>query len=269
MPTDFNLYVEPFCGSAAIFFNYFGGEDIFTSLEGKDAVLNDSNPFLINAHTCVRYYLPQLKERLAWYEEQHNTSKDHNAFYKSCARSVNDVKFEGIANVEAAALYIYLNKTAFNGLWRHNSAGRFNATWNKVTKINLITEHLDTSAATLSQYAHMISNFGFDLIIKEMLEWYSSRKHFYFIDPPYLALTKTANFVKYTKDWWTDEDNQRLVQRLKDINAAGHRFMLTNSSSPAVYELFGEWNIVEVTASRMIRPKAHRPSVKETIITNY
>jgi DNA adenine methylase len=252
---SFDVFIEPFCGSAAIFFNIFSSLDSCSLYESsKTAVLSDRNRLLINTHITVAKGLPELECALAGYESGHQS--DPTTFYKAQASRIKELKLkDGDYDVDAAALFIYLNKAAFNGIWRVNSKGGFNTPWNQKIQLNLVSRHIQECSVLLNKYATINGNLN--------------KETFFFLDPPYIPLSATASFVGYTEGGWGDTENNMLLESMEAIDRSGAKFMMTNSNAPLVKELFGKWNIVEVMANRMIKASKDRPTVMESLITNY
>lgn len=127
-PQKFNRYLEPFCGSAAMFFAYYDGS--FHSIFDKEqplALLNDSNALLVNCHKQVRDEYKTLMEALDLLIVEYR--KNPEEVYLAKRKLLNVEKDP----VKSAALFIFVNKTSFNGLYRVNSKGEFNVPWNQVS----------------------------------------------------------------------------------------------------------------------------------------
>lgn len=265
-PESFERYIEAFCGSCALFFAYYGRQtsvDIFDKWTPPPAILNDVNPWLVNCHNQVMNSHDAVKKYLDELEINH--VKDPEAHYKRIRSEFQSAKSEDPA--QQAAEFIYINKTCFNGLWRVNLKGEFNVPFNGKIKVNLYDPSLKNCSELLRQYAN-ISYWDFDTLVRRT----AKKNDFFFLDPPYVAVSKTANFVGYTEDGWTDKDDDKLAKSLEYINSVGGKFMMTNSDAPGVYSLFGKWKIEELKVHRFVKAlhgEDTREKVNETVITNY
>jgi DNA adenine methylase len=207
--------------------------------------------------------LAELITVLKEYEAQHEA--DPVTFYKAQKTRVKEFSSpDGIPAVDAAALMIYLNRAAFNGIWRLNQKGEFNTPWNQKLELNLASRHIEDCSHLLRTYA-TIEHGDFEATIMANL----NPGTFFYIDPPYIPLTLTASFTSYTEEGWSTTDNDKLLRVMRAIDDAGCKFMMSNSTAPFVKELFGHWNIVEIEANRMIKASSDRPTVKESLVTNY
>lgn len=270
-PHEFNRYIEPFCGSCAMFFSYYGQEetDIFNTIPKPPAILNDSNHLLINAHKSIQQdfksvsiHLDNLKNRWDNYDDKY---KAYLTIREELNKSIHDDSFDIFLK---SALFIFINKTCFNGIWRVNSKGLFNVPWNKKEKISLYkSSNLRQCSELLKQYSKLECIDFYDFLEKE-----SQIGDFVFLDPPYIPTSRTSSFTSYTCDGWSNKDDKRLSKILDIMDKRGVKFMMTNSESPLVYALFGKWNIEEVRAHRFVKAlnkNEKRKMINETVVTNF
>jgi DNA adenine methylase len=267
-PENFERYIEAFSGSAALFFAYYAKQsapDIFDDSSPPPALLNDTNPWLINCHKEVTYRHDTVKKYLDRLEVEH--AKDPEGHYKRIRSSFQDLFDSNEIPSQRAAEFIYINKTCFNGLWRVNAKGEYNVPFNGKTKVNLYDPSLMKCSEMLKQYA-TISYWDFDTFIRRV----ATKGDFFFLDPPYVPISDTANFTGYTEGGWTDKDDEKLVKVLEFIDSTGAKFLMTNSDAPRVYALFGKWKIEELKVHRFVKAlhgEDTREKVNETVITNY
>jgi len=244
MPKDkTGRYFEPFLGSGALFFH----------INPSTAVLNDSNDDLINCYRVIRDNVEDLILDL----NNHENNKEY--FY-----SIRGTKEGGLTPVERASRTIFLNRTCFNGLYRVNQKGEFNAPYGYYANPKICNEE-NLRAVSLVLRNMTIHSGGYE---QSLL---SARKgDFVYFDPPYLPVSKYSDFKRYTKDSFYEKDHIRLAEVFKDLDSRGCYVMLSNSDHPLVHQLFKSYNVKTVKARRLINKiAANRGKVNELIVRNY
>ena len=240
-PKDFNTYYEPFLGGGAVFFHF----------QHHPAVLSDINPELINVYRCVRDRVDDLIALLAEHQRKHN--KDYYYWMRSNL---------GSTKIEKAARLIYLNKTCFNGLYRENSKGEFNVPIGKYDNPKICDPALLYSAAAALQSAE-IKVRSFDKVLS-----YAKSDDFVYFDPPYYPISSTSNFTAYNRDFFSKEDQIKLRDVFAALASRGVKVMLSNSDCELIRELYSNFNIREVSASRAINSNAQkRGKIGEVLVT--
>jgi DNA adenine methylase len=252
IPEQFGRYHEPFVGGGALFFHLASRR--LPSSEPW-AVLSDANSRLIRTYRAVRDAPERLIERLAERAAEH--SKE--SFY--AVRALDPDSF--VDDVEVAAWFIYLNKTAFNGLYRVNKSGRYNVPIGRYDRPNIC----DTAAiqqASLALQGAEIHHEGF----QEVLDRAEAGDVVYF-DPPYVPVSKTASFTDYTRDGFTLDDQARLRDTAAELKMRGIRVILSNSDTPVVRDLYRSgFDLSTTTCGRSINSKASkRGRVGELIVS--
>lgn len=273
-PKTFERYLEPFCGSATMFFAYYTKQssvDIFEAGNTPPALLNDTNFCLINAHEQVAREANWVIEELNKLVVAHKA--DPEGTYQRVRQEVTSMFHPHPSGVEriditlSAAQFIYINKTCFNGLWRVNSSNKFNVPFNGRREVGFPPAGLRRCGEMLKKYA-TLSTLQFDKFLEG-----TKPGDFVFLDPPYIPLSATSSFTGYTQDGWTAEHDKRLLAALERLDGMGIKFMMTNSSSPLVFEMFGKWKIETVKAHRFVKAinseGETREMVDETVTTNY
>jgi len=247
LPYQFNNYYEPFLGGGALFFKLSSLGKI------KHAYLNDNNKILIDAYRTIKENPHELIKEL----ENGKYINNKEIFYKIRQEKPIDV-------VESTARFLYLNKTAFNGLYRVNSKGIFNVPFGKYSKPTILDKS-NLWAVNKALQTNDLSHLDFE----EAVDGAKNGDLVYF-DPPYHPISKTANFTGYIKDIFSLKDQQRLARKFNELDKRGCKIILSNSHSPLILELYNKYHIDIVRAVRMINCKADgRGLVKEVIITNY
>lgn len=225
MPNQYNRYIEPFFGGGALFF----------AARPAEAVIADSNPELINLYQSVADNVSGVIAELKKYK---NTS---DAFYEVRAKD-----WTRLTSVQAAARTIFLNRTCFNGLYRVNRQGQFNVPYGKYANPRIIDEDGLRSASILLKQSKIICGD-----YKKVLRGTAKQGDFIFLDPPYLPVSEYADFKRYTKEQFYEEDQVELANEVERLHQLGCHVVLTNSNHPLVHELYSKFEI------RIIQTKRH------------
>jgi len=240
-------YYEPFLGGGAIFF-HFADRRRF-----RKAVLNDSNPELINCYEVVKDRLPELLQRLDTFKQDSDwNTKPY--FEHIRAQRLSDP-------VEQAARTVYLNRTCFNGLYRTNRAGEFNAPFGKYDNPQLYNlVNITACSETLQRFATLrVGDFS------EAVADAQAGDLVYF-DPPYVPLSKTSSFTSYTGEFGVDQQIS-LAQLFQELFDRGVIVVQSNSDTPFVRELYEAFDLHVVEAKRSVNSKGDkRGEVDELVI---
>ncbi len=226
VPTSYGRYIEPFFGGGAMFF----------ALQPENAVIADSNPELINMYQEIADHVEDVIQCLKRYE---NTSE---MFY-----AVRSQEWTILPKSEAAARTIFLNRTCFNGLYRVNKQGRFNVPYGKYKNPKICDEDGLRAASTALKKADILCR---DYV--SVLEHYAQPGDFVFLDPPYLPISEYADFKRYTKEQFYEEDHIELAKMIMTLYERGCHVILTNSNHPLVHELYSPFNIEVIQTKRHI-----------------
>jgi DNA adenine methylase len=240
-PRKYVKYIEPFFGGGALFFD----------LCPTNAVISDSNAELVNLYRSVQQDPDKVIAELYAFRN------DEQTFYE-----VRALNWEVLEQFVAAARTIYLNKTCFNGLYRVNRSGQFNVPYGRYKNPNLCPEDSIKSASIQLQSARIVHADYLEILRTE-----AGAGDFVFLDPPYLPISKFADFKRYTKEQFYEEDHRELaveVQRLQDL---GCHVVLTNSNHPLVHELYGRHKIEVHKTRRHISSKASTRQGEDVIVT--
>lgn len=240
---DVGTYYEPFLGGGALFFH----------LRPASAVLTDSNRRLIRAYRGVRDDVDGVVDRLKTYRHLH----DKHFFLKMRALDVDAQTDAGVA-----AWLIYLNKTAYNGLYRVNSRNLFNVPFGDYKNPAICDEGTLRACSSALKSAAEIEVKDFAEATKN-----AKRGDFVYFDPPYAPLTETSNFTDYTSDGFGDEDQIRLRDCAAELKQRGVRVLLSNSSAKRVSRWYEAFKRVPVGARRSVNCKPDaRGHVRELLI---
>ncbi|MBW4648184.1 MAG: DNA adenine methylase [Kastovskya adunca ATA6-11-RM4] len=248
-PKDFQTYYEPFLGGGAIFF----------ALCSKSAILTDINSELINAYLCVRDKVEPLINLLKVHQDRH----DPEYYYE-----IRSDKTRGnylSPNVERAARLIYLNKTCFNGLYRENSKGEFNVPIGKYKNPKICNPDLLYAVSLALQNTQILVR-PFEGVLSDA----QGSDDFVYFDPPYQPLSPTSNFTAYSRSAFSQDDQMRLKEVFTKLAKRGVKVMLSNSDVPFIRELYSDFSIHTISASRSINSNASkRGRITEVLVTSY
>lgn len=248
LPSDFtapSTYFEPFLGAGSLFF----------SLRPQKAILSDNNKDLIESYRAIQKNPILIFKYLS---EHRGKTSEH--YYYEMRNKYNNSK----SSIYRAALFIYLNKTCFNGIWRVNGKGEFNVPYGKQEHPSIpskdelirISEALASAEITHCNYKDIIDKV--------------QKADFVYLDPPYPPLSNTSNFTQYTSGGFTEKDHEELALFAKELTQKGCYVLISNSDTGYIRSLYqGNFNIFELEVTRLIRADGHRYKVREIAITNY
>lgn len=237
----------------------------------KRAIINDINGDLISCYKTVRDNPKELIQSLKIIQEQYysiQTEEEKKAFFLNKRSSYNLKKLN---DVENTTLFIFLNRTCFNGLYRVNKSGLFNVPFGRYEHPTICDEDLILSDSEILQKVE-IYNQDFEQTI-----FYIGDKSFFYMDPPYRPLSNTSSFNNYSKEDFNDDSQIRLKQFCDKLHNEGCYFMLSNSDGKAkdcndsfFDNLYADYNIHRVWASRSVNANAKkRGKLTEILVKNY
>ena len=274
-PREFGRYIEPFMGSGAVFFDLHGGG----RLRGHEVVLIDSNADLIGCYEAVRDRPDEVARALDDLAEAHERgSREH--YYQVRDRRFNPLR-DGLRGAngrivytpELAAMFVYLNRTGFNGLFRLNASGSFNVPPGRYARPKI------SDRAKLLYVAEALSTPGLRLEHGsfEAAGTMAADGDFLYIDPPYAPVSRTANFTAYTPAGFDAAAQEQLQMLVIELAARGCLVLLSNSTALQIAALYDTnrasrdagLRALRVPARRAINSNgARRGPVEEYLITN-
>lgn len=254
-PKKYNDYYEPFLGGGSVFFNF----------QPKQAYISDLNKTLINLYISIRDNYDKLKTYLLELQDK-NTEKE----YYEIRKEFNELRKKDLEpdNVYISALLVYLNKAGYGGVYRENSKGGYNVPYGKYKTLNLYDENkFQAVKEVLSNKKINIQCSGYEYLNK------MKKGDFAYLDPPYDPEEKTS-FTKYHKGDFNRKDQENLANMLKKLDKKGVKFLLSNSNTEFIRELYKDFTIVEVTVGRYINNKKNLPKKEpkqdnEILVFNY
>jgi DNA adenine methylase len=241
---DFNgTYFEPFVGGGALFF----------FLRPKKAVIQDSNEELIHCFKIVREQTDGLIEELS------KLKYSEEDYYR-----IRDLDPDALEPVYRAARTIYLNRTGFNGLYRVNKSGKFNVPMGRYTNPMICDEKNLRACALALKHTNILAE-PFETVLSR-----AKSGDFVYFDPPYVPVSKTANFTAYQGGGFSTNDQERLASTFITLTDKGVYAMLSNADVPWTREAYKAFRIHSVQAKRRVNSNAAaRGPVGELIVTNY
>ena len=249
LPEDFAAYHEPHVGSGALFFALASHGAL------SQVYLSDANPSLIDTYLAVRDHVEDVILALRKHQKKH----DRDYYYLVRAIDPSRLPLTG-----RAARVIYLNKTCYNGLYRENRRGQFNVPFGRYENPKIC------NAANLRNVSRVLQ--GVDIACRSYASALDTAQpgDFVYFDPPYQPLSATSSFTAYNRHGFGENDQRCLRDVFGELARRGVRVMLSNSDTRLIRELYADFNIDRVYASRSINSKGgQRGKIVELIIRNY
>jgi DNA adenine methylase len=218
-------------------------------------MLSDLNAHLINCYREVRDHPSEVAALL----RDHDSWNSSDYYYEQRATYNAD----SASSPAQASRFIYLNRTCFNGIFRVNRKGQFNVPYGRKERPLLPT------AKALRAVSDTLANAN--LSVADFTEALDSVRSgdFVYLDPPYPPLNGTAYFTHYTVDRFGVEDQTRLAAAVRELDQKGCRFLMSNADVDLVRELYGGFQMHELSVTRYITCSKTRHRVSELLITNY
>ena len=251
LPSSFNHYFEPFLGGAAV----------YLALQPEKSTLNDANPQLINVYRQIRNQPEAVEKELQSLQDGYNSRKDkesRNRYYLLAREKYRELCRKDECSAVSAAHFIFLNKTCFNGLYRENSKGEFNASSGHKVRVNafdpenlrLVSRHLQSAELITGDFEDACKG--------------ARKGDFVFFDSPYYD-----TFDTYRAGGFSDDDHRRLASLVRRLTKKGVKCMLTNSNTDFIRDLYKDCFIETVPVRRSICRDGKKRTDTEIIITNY
>lgn len=250
LPKRITTYCEPFLGGGAVLF----------SLQPRNAIVNDLNADLMLVYEVIRDDVELLIAAL----EQHENTAEYFYNIRDLDRDKN--AYREMSAVERASRIIYLNKTCYNGLFRVNASGEFNSPFGHYKNPNIVNAPvLRAVSKYLTANNIQLLHIDFEEVLQRV-----PRGGFVYLDPPYDPVSDTASFTGYNRGGFGREEQERLKRCCDELAARGVRFLLSNSATSFIKELYTGYTVEIVHAKRAINSDASkRGAVEEVLIRNY
>lgn len=241
IPKNYGRYIEPFFGGGAVFF----------ALSPSNGIIADSNPELINLYQSIADNVEGVIDLL---QEFKNTE---DVFYAMRAKDATKM-----TAMEAAARTIFLNRTCFNGLYRVNKSGQFNVPFGRYKNPKILDESALRAASDLLRNTTIVCDD-----YKTVLKNNAQPGDFIFLDPPYLPVSAFADFKRYTKEQFYEEDHVELAAEVKRLHELGCHIVLTNSNHPLVHEQYHLFPVEVIQTKRYISCNGSGRTGEDVIVT--
>ena len=238
---EYNYYYEPFFGGGAVFFD----------MDPERAFLSDLSSPLINTYQQIKKNPLKVIEQL---NSMPNTEED---YYRIRAIETSD-------NIELAAIFIYLNATSFNGLYRVNRLGKYNVPYGRRKNYNIDKDKFLLASRSLKKANVKCCDF---MKIKDSIQ----KGDLVFLDPPYTVSHNNNGFIAYNQNIFKLEDQYRLAELIDHIDQVGAYYVLTNAAHEEIERIFKRDNQRMLTWSRASTiggKNAVRQKINEFIFTN-
>jgi DNA adenine methylase len=250
IPLKFSTYYEPFVGGGALFFE----------LQPKKAVINDVNEELINLYLVIMNNVEELIVDLTRYE---NTEE---CFYTTRELDRDEETYKLLTPIQRASRMHFLNKTCYNGLFRVNSSGQFNTPFGNYKNPNITNE---ITLRAVNKYFKEASITFLNTDFEDALKGIRKGGFVYF-DPPYDPLSDSSSFTGYSKGGFDRDEQVRLKSLCDKLNKQGIKFLLSNSATSFIKELYKDYRIEIIKAKRAINSQGDkRGEIDEVLVRNY
>jgi DNA adenine methylase len=270
LPSDFNTanytYIEPFIGSGAIMFWILNN---YPNI--KNAVINDINIDLINTYKTIASKPNEIISILEslqneFHELEGNEEKKKEYFY--IKRELYNSRISSVG--DQSALFIFLNRTCFNGLYRVNKKNYYNVPMGSYKRPMICDKENLLSVSQLLQKVEILNGDYQDTLN------YAKGKTLFYFDPPYKPLNETSSFNSYAKDEFNDNEQLRLRDFCLKIDLLEYTWILSNSdvkvsdgANNYFDDLYAKFNIQRVEARRNINSNSDKRGIlTELLITN-
>lgn len=266
LPADFDewkdvTYIEPFVGGGAMLFYM-----LRTHPNIKTAIINDINSDLTTCYKIVRNHPSELVASLQHIQEEYyalSSEEERKAFYMQRRDEFNSKSLDPLRNT---TLFLFLNRTCFNGLYRVNKAGLFNVPFGRYANPTICDPKTIYADSELLQRVKIYTGD-----YQQIFPFAEGKTLFYF-DPPYRPLNNTSSFNDYTKEAFNDLAQIRLKEFCDTVHSSGYHFMLSNSDCQDGFfdDLYSPFIIERVWATRSVNANASkRGKLTEILVHNY
>lgn len=251
LPKSFDTYYEPFIGGGALFFH----------LIPQKAVINDYNSEIINCYKVIKENPHELVRELGIH-----ASRNSKEYYLEIRSADRDGRIKDFSDAEKAARILYMLKVNFNGLYRVNSKNQFNVPYGRYKNPKILDSQL------ILQISDYLNSNKIEILNSDFEECVKSAQpgDFVYFDPPYIPVNKTSNFTSYTENKFSLLDQYRLRDTINSLTDKNIYVILSNSCVPEIFDMYRDYSISTVKASRAINSNPRRRSgVEEVLISNF
>ena len=246
IPKEYNTYFEPFLGGGSLFFK----------LQPEKAILSDINEDLMIMYRVLRDKLPLLIKSL----KVHENTKEYYYKIRELDRHRN---YYHLSRITRASRFLYLNRTCFNGIYRVNSNNQYNVPYGNYRNPTICNETVLTKASNALQNKTLIHCSFHD--IKDLVK----KNDFVYLDSPYVPIANNS-FTSYGFRDFPMCYHRELKEWCDEMTKNGVKFLMSNSNSDIVHDLYSDYTKVKVYANRNINiHKKAKGKIAELLIKNY
>jgi DNA adenine methylase len=251
LPQKMGTYGEFMVGAGAVFI------ELARLNRFESAVISDSNAELMNSWKMVKDHVDELIAELR---------RPQYVYERSVYLQFREMVPASLSKVEAAARFIYLNRTCFNGLYRVNASGQFNVPFGKYTDPVICDEPNLRAVSAILKNVRVMTVDVLDALGGFVTHPRGKLVNGVYIDPPYIPISKTSSFVNYTEGRFSIDDHVLLGARMAELARSGVRVVTSNSSAPAAVEILKDFDVDFVTGGRSVAGgSGDRKSVQEIV----
>lgn len=249
---EFNNYFEPFVGGGSVLFGFLSKDLNYNC--NREYTISDINESLMNCYEVIKSDVEELINELS----KDIYSNEYNNYYTRRKR-YNEIKFGETHMIEKVALFIYLNKCGFNGMYRENSSGGFNIPFGKMKNpkicdipvLRKVSESLNKVHIECCEYSNILE--------------LTNKDDFVYLDPPY-----HGTFTDYTNNKFGEEEQKQLKQFVDKLSEKGVCVMISNSATDFIKDLYKDYKQINLTTKYSLGGKgADRGDKQELLIVNY
>lgn len=249
---EFKNYFEPFVGGGSVLFELLSKDITYNC--NRNYTISDINDNLINCYEIIKTNIEDIIQELG--KDIYKNSSD--SYYK-CRDRFNNIKFDDTNLVEKAALFIYLNKCGYNGMYRENSKGKFNIPFGKMKNPKICDTKVLRKDSDGLKNVHIACCEYSDIL--ELVE----KDDFVYLDPPY-----HETFTDYTNNKFNEEEQIELKKFVDELTKKGAFIMLSNSATDFIKDLYKDYKQINLTIKYSLGGKgADRGDKQELLIVNY
>jgi DNA adenine methylase len=261
-PSSMNNYHEPFLGGGSVLFALLSLQKQKQIIIKGNIYAYDINKPLINLYKAIQNNKEELYNYIQHYINEYEEAKSLKESYYYQIRDKYNKMDKNEDNIECSALFLFINKTCFRGMYREGPKG-YNVPYGhyKKTPCIITKKELDTISELIKSVNFIHSDFSESMDnIKD--------GDFVYLDPPYVPENKKS-FVKYVSNGFGDDFHKQLFEKIKKIDSEMNiKFVMSNSGVDYVKESFKDYECEEITARRAINSKNPESTTTEVIIYN-
>jgi DNA adenine methylase len=256
IPKHYGSYHELFLGGGALLFK----------LRHHTCYINEINYSLINLYKIIIEDLENFISEISKLESNYNTLnvEDKKIMYNKVREEYNIIKNNNNNNLRLAILFIFLNRTCYNALYRENLKGGYNVPFGNGRNINFDIDNI----RNVSMYLKNLNIYNNDF--KENIK-FIKKNDFVYLDPPYYN-----TFNSYHKTTWTNENSLEVLKIFKNLTDNEVAVILSNNNDEEYIKyineilLEGTYKVIELNISRTLNCNIHERGKKkcEILIVN-